>query len=109
MRNNPSNLTWQLDMLNLRRFFDDVVVVGSGQYGANKASEVKPKLMGLCVDRVVWVGDTEVDVAAARELGVRVCVLTCGLRTRDYLLTLFPDYIEANIHSFADEMSKNHD
>jgi phosphoglycolate phosphatase len=109
MRNNPSNLAWQLDTLNLRRFFDDVVVVGNGQNGANKAADVRPKLMGRRIDRVVWVGDTEVDVAAARELGVGVCALTCGLRTRDYLLTLSPDSIEADIHSFAEKMREKHD
>ena len=109
MRNNPRNLTWQLDMLNLRRFFDDVVVVGSGHDGANKASQVKPKMTGLCVDSVVWVGDTEVDVAAARELGVRVCTLTCGLRTEEYLVSVSPDCIEPDLHSFAEKMNRNND
>jgi phosphoglycolate phosphatase-like HAD superfamily hydrolase len=109
LRNNPRNLTWQLDMLNLRRFFDNVVVVGGGHDGATKASGVKAKLMGLCVDRVVWVGDTEVDVAAARKLGVRVCALTCGLRTKEYLVSLSPDYIEAGLHSFAEKINNNND
>jgi phosphoglycolate phosphatase-like HAD superfamily hydrolase len=109
LRNDPKNLTWQLDMLDLRRFFDDVVVVGSGQDGANKASEVKAKLMDQCLDRIVWVGDTEVDVAAARELGVRVSALTCGLRTKEYLVSLSPDYIEADLHSFSEKMNKNND
>jgi phosphoglycolate phosphatase-like HAD superfamily hydrolase len=65
--------------------------------------------MGQCVDRVVWVGDTEVDVAAARELGVRVCALTCGLRTKEYLVNLSPDYIEAGLHSFAERMDNDND
>jgi phosphoglycolate phosphatase len=99
MRKNPMNLTWQLDMLNLSRFFDDVVVVGGD--GATKASEVRAKLRGQHADRVVWVGDTEVDVAAARDLGVRVCALTCGLRTKEYLASLSPDYIETGLHSLA--------
>ncbi len=109
LRNNPENLTWQLDMLNLRRFFDDIVVVGSENDGAYKASRVKAKLMGQSIDNAVWVGDTEVDVTAARELGVKVCVLTCGLRTKEYLTSLSPDYIEADLHSFAEEMNKTND
>jgi len=108
MRNNTSNLIWQLNMLDLRRFFDDVVVVGSGKNGAGKASEVKPKLMGLSLDSIVWVGDTEIDVAAARKLGVRVCVLTCGLRAKKYLASLSPDYIEADLYCFAEKVI-NHD
>lgn len=108
MRNNPSNLAWQLDRLNIYEFFDDFVVVGGGRDSANKASAVRPKLAGLNTDQVIWVGDTEVDVDAARELGIRVCALTCGLRSRDYLLTLSPDYIEADIASFAEETNKKH-
>jgi len=109
MRNNQRNLTWQLDMLNLSRFFDDVVVVGSGHDGADKASEVKARLMDQRADRVVWVGDTEVDVAAARELGVRVCALTCGLRTKEYLVSLSPDYIETGLQSLAKIVNNNND
>lgn len=109
MRNNPRNLAWQLDMLNLRRFFDDVVVVGSEHGGANKAFAVNAKLIGQRVDRVVWVGDTEVDVAAARELGVKVCALTCGLRTKEYLVSLSPDYIETDLQSFAEKVDNNND
>jgi phosphoglycolate phosphatase-like HAD superfamily hydrolase len=107
MRNNPSNLTWQLGTLNIGRFFDDVVRVGSD--GATKASAVKPKLEGLRVDRVIWVGDTEVDIAAAREIGVRVCALTCGLRTEGYLAGLFPDHVEPDLQSFAEKMDKCND
>jgi len=109
MRNNPGNLTWQLDMLNLRRFFDDVVVVHSEHNGASKASEVKSRMMGQCKDSAVWIGDTEADIAAARELGVRVCALTCGLRTKEYLVSLSPDYIEPDLQSFAEKISKNND
>jgi phosphoglycolate phosphatase len=109
MRNNSRNLAWQLDMLNLSRFFDDVVVVGSGHDGANKAPEVKARMMGQRTDRVVWVGDTEVDVAAARQLGVRVCALTCGLRTKEYLVSLSPDYIETDLQSLAEIVNNNND
>ena len=63
----------------------------------------------LLYTSVVWVGDTEVDVAAARELGVRVCTLTCGLRTEEYLVSVSPDCIEPDLHSFAEKMNRNND
>jgi phosphoglycolate phosphatase len=109
MRNRPDNLSWQLDKLELRQFFEDVVVVGSGEDGVSKASEIKPRLTGIDVNGLVWVGDTEADVVAARELGVRMCALTCGLRTREYLMSLLPDYIEADLHSFEETVRKNID
>ena len=107
MRNNTSNLSWQLKVLNLTRFFDEVVVVGSGLHGVSKATKVKEKLIGKCVDEVFWVGDTEVDVAAARELGIRVSALTCGLRTEEFLTSLSPDSIEENLLSFAEGINKD--
>lgn len=109
MRNRPDNLSWQLDKLELLQFFEDVVVVGSQEDRTSKASKIRPRLTGIDVNGVVWVGDTEADVVAARELGVRMCALTCGLRTREYLVSLLPDYIEGDLHSFEEIVRKNID
>lgn len=106
MRKSPLNLTWQLEQLKIDRFFDDVVVVSGGREAENKASEVKPRLRGNPAD-VIWIGDTEIDIVAARKLGMKVCALTCGLRTREFLSTLSPDQIEEDLHSFAKKMKAN--
>jgi phosphoglycolate phosphatase-like HAD superfamily hydrolase len=106
MRNSPLNLTWQLEQLELEHYFDDVVVVNSGRGGENKASEVRPKLR-CNLENVIWIGDTEIDIAAARKLRIKVCALTCGLRTREFLSTLSPDEIEEDLHSFAKKMKGN--
>lgn len=101
MRNNATNLNWQLGELGIARFLDEVVVVGSGQAGTNKSANIKPLLNGSRLEEVIWIGDTEVDIYAARELGVRVCALTCGLRTEEYLASLSPDMLEADLNSFS--------
>lgn len=97
MRNNKSNLYWQLELLELLQLLDQVVAVGTTRKQSNKADAVKPYLKKLSSDSVLWVGDTEVDIKAARLLGVRVCVVGCGLRTPNYLSTLKPNYLVSDL------------
>lgn len=104
MRNNPANLKWQLECLGLNRFFDEVITVGSQNDGNTKSSRLRPFLKDVTIGEVIWIGDTEVDIYAARELGVEVCALTCGLRNEKYLKSLSPDMLEANLKSFADKV-----
>jgi phosphoglycolate phosphatase len=101
MRNNASLLQIQLEKLGLAQFLDHVVVVGSEHAGTNKATEIEPFLRNLDRSTVIWIGDTEVDILAARELGVRICALTCGLRTADQLMSFSPDVLEADLSSFS--------
>jgi len=102
MRNHTANLHWQLGELGIVRLFDRIVVVGSAEAGANKSAEIGPHLERSRLDEVVWVGDTEVDIQAARDLGVKICAVTCGLRTSEYLASLHPDMLKANLTDFAE-------
>lgn len=104
MRNNPANLDWQLRRLDILRLLDKIVVVGSGSGEEGKSSKIRPLLGEVDLDKVIWVGDTEVDVYAARKLGVKVGALTCGLRTQEYLASLAPDMLEADLSSFAEKL-----
>ncbi len=103
MRNNSANVSWQLKKLKIAHFFDALVVVGSD---ARKSAEVKPVLNNVSLEEVIWIGDTEVDINAARELGVKVCALTCGLRTETYLASLSPDVLEKDLSSFVTSLVK---
>jgi phosphoglycolate phosphatase-like HAD superfamily hydrolase len=102
MRNNSANLHWQLEELGIARFLDQIAVAGSSHSGANKSTVIKPFLNNEKLEQVVWVGDTEVDIRAARELGVKACAVTSGLRTEEYLASLFPDILEADLASCAE-------
>jgi phosphoglycolate phosphatase-like HAD superfamily hydrolase len=95
-----------LDRLDILHLLDKLAVVGSDQDGSNKSSAIRPWLHGIDLDKVIWIGDTEVDVYAARDLGVKVCALTCGLRTRGYLASLSPDRLEVDLNSFAEIVLK---
>jgi phosphoglycolate phosphatase-like HAD superfamily hydrolase len=100
MRKNPTNLHWQLGKLGIAHLLDDVIVVGNARNDVSKASQIKLLLRNAPLQEIIWIGDTEVDILAAREAGVRVCALTCGLRTKEYLASLLPDLLENDLNSF---------
>lgn len=97
LRTNRANLDWQLDTLGIARHLDAIVAVAGDHVAADKAAGIAPLLSAGALRDVLWVGDTEADVAAARQLGVRVCAVSCGLRTADYLAGLSPDMLEPDL------------
>lgn len=100
MRNNASNLKEQLSGLAITPLLDDILVVGSDLSGENKSTAVLPFIRQYPLDEILWIGDTEVDVSSAKKLGIKVCALTCGLRSADYLSSLNPDFLMDDLHSF---------
>jgi phosphoglycolate phosphatase len=101
MRNNPDNLCGQLVELGITQYFDEVVVVGRAHACTNKAENIRLLLKDSRLEEIIWVGDTEVDIQAARELGIKVCALSCGLRSAEYLASLSPDMLEKDLNSFV--------
>lgn len=101
MRNHPENLLWQLDQVGIRPCFDAILPVGSAPGSDGKAAKVGAALADSTARSVIWVGDTEVDIKAAKELRIPICALFCGLRTREYLASLEPDFIEPDLRAFA--------
>jgi phosphoglycolate phosphatase-like HAD superfamily hydrolase len=90
MRHNRANLQWQLDTLGLSSYLDAVLMI-AGEGAAEKAAAVRPLLGAATAERAAWIGDTEIDIQAARSLDMRCCAVACGLRTEDYLASLSPD------------------
>jgi len=80
---------WLLTRYDLLRYFDftltrdDVPALKPSPDGLRKAVE----LMGLPVDEVVYVGDSVIDVRAARAAGVRVTSVTTGRYSPERLRT----------------------
>jgi phosphoglycolate phosphatase-like HAD superfamily hydrolase len=101
MRHNRDSLLRQLDALNLRTRFDAVLSVGPTEPDAGKAAAVRPYLDANAPKRALWVGDTEVDVRAARRVGTLACAVTCGLRTEEYLASLSPDMVLRDVNAIS--------
>ncbi|HLM60618.1 MAG TPA: HAD family hydrolase, partial [Pyrinomonadaceae bacterium] len=93
MRKKETALLNQLERLKLHELFDEIIVCRHAEGSEGKASSVKNRISQKETDILLWVGDTEADVKAARILGCRVWALSCGLRNSDFLTALSPDFL----------------
>lgn len=92
LRHNTDGLHKQLSNLGLTPFFASILVCPHNLGASGKAAAVRTALAeDDKPENWLWIGDTEIDIMAARELGCRVCALTSGLRTADYLAQFAPD------------------
>jgi len=98
MRKNETALINQLEKLKLRELFDEIIVCQHDKGSKGKALRVKNKLSERGSNVLLWVGDTEADVKAARILGCRVWALSSGLRNADFLKSLSPDFLSAFLY-----------
>ena len=98
LRHNPEGLHNQLERLGLAPQFEHVVVCAHENGGVGKADEVRRVLTHPDPGPCLWIGDTEIDIAAARSLGCPVWALGCGLRTPEFLSTLQPDYLSSEFN-----------
>lgn len=99
MRNKESNLRWQLGSVGLLPLLDKVVAVGTDGDESCKADAARPYVEQSDRASILWIGDTEADINAARLLGIKVCVVGCGLRTMEYLTSLKPDFLVSDLKS----------
>lgn len=99
LRSNPGGLAAQLAALGLDREADRVLAVphaeGPGPEG--KVRHLRAALPGLAARDAIWIGDSEVDVSAARLLGCAVVAVACGVRDAPFLGRLRPDAIVPNL------------
>lgn len=101
-RQQVMNLQQQLKQLQLIDLLEEVIAV---PIGMKKSEVIAKKNIAKNSQEIIWIGDTEADVQAARELNIKVCALSCGLRDKNFLKKLRPDYLEANLYLFAQNYS----
>jgi phosphoglycolate phosphatase len=89
-RDEPALLA-QLDAFAVRSLFSEIVPTPFAETGEAKARALVARVRPVRWSG--WIGDTEVDVDAARRLDVPSVAVTCGLRTRAYLQSLQPAFI----------------
>lgn len=51
------------------------------------------KRLGVSRDEAICIGDSEMDIRPCKELGVKVVAITTGIRGREFLSQLKPDYL----------------
>lgn len=102
MRNNPVTLHRQLELLGLTPLFDKIISVNiSREAAGDKADAARSFVDEERKDSILWIGDTEIDILAARQLGAKVCVVSCGLRITEYLAGLDPDFLVFDLNAVA--------
>jgi phosphoglycolate phosphatase-like HAD superfamily hydrolase len=90
LRRYPDLLHWQLGRLGLTPYFQRVLAGRSNGKPEAKARLIrKEEFPGL--ERSVFVGDTEVDIASGQALGIRTVAVASGLRTTAHLAAWNPD------------------
>lgn len=91
LRRSPAALRWQLGALGLNGRFRAVATApAQGNASDQKASLVRH---AIGQQHGVMVGDTEVDVLAARALGLAAVAVSSGIREEEYLAQLDPDFL----------------
>jgi len=95
MRRNKAATLQQMERLGIKQYIKRTLVCGNDVAG--KAHAVKQERL----TPVAFVGDSEADVQAARELGCPVYAVTCGIRNRGFLLRLQPDRVFRDLSEVA--------
>jgi phosphoglycolate phosphatase-like HAD superfamily hydrolase len=85
LRSNPQGLENQLEQLDILRCFKDVLIVPhqpKAHIAKAKAVTNNDSIGAI----LVWIGDSGVDMQAARAIGVPAIGVASGIRTPDALL-----------------------
>lgn len=99
LRSNPENLHQQLLNLNIDSWFYRILSHPNIDQSENRW-KIKVELIqksgllhNISPENCLFIGDTETDIMAGKNLGMETAVVTFGIRTRDILLKYKPDLI----------------
>lgn len=104
MRQYSERLQNQLNSLKLTRFIKRIVVSDHCQGGEGKALRVKEVVPDFSAKQSLWIGDSEVDIEAARTLGCSIWAVTCGVRNENFLKSLSPDFLSQSLRDIKVEV-----
>ncbi len=106
LRNHPSHLDEQIRALGLSLYFDRVIA-GRGN-GTPTAKAALLRCSGISwAPGSVLVGDTEVDVASGRALGLDTVALGCGIRSPALLEPWSPDALLGDLRQIPSWLAGN--
>jgi phosphoglycolate phosphatase len=95
LRRNDENLRAQLGWLGLAAYFTEILSGHSETDGYDKKIELIQDKLGS--SKGVIIGDTEADIVTGQTLGMLTIGLTSGIRDRQFLQKLEPDYLLGSI------------
>ena len=104
LRQNREGLERELDRLTIRRYLDRVLTASPLDGPGERTKERLIRESGLPTQGSWLAGDTEIDLRAARFLGVRAAAIACGIRDEDALLAEGPDAVFPTLADFASHL-----
>lgn len=93
-RKEVENVHAQLRQLGIHDLFDGILVIGNAQ--GSKAQLIRDNLPWADADSII-IGDTEDDINAGKELGIKTIAVTSGMRDASFLQNLEPDVVVKDI------------
>jgi predicted dehydrogenase/phosphoglycolate phosphatase-like HAD superfamily hydrolase len=103
LRRRAAGVAWQLDHFGLESAFDRILVREGNRGRVDEKRELVRDTFGSELSsRDVLVGDTELDIAVARALGVRAIAVTSGLREPSALAAAGPEAVLQGLEAVAD-------
>lgn len=109
LRNNKKNLIWEVDKFGLANSFEEILV-GSPLKLKNKVSLINDYIEKSSKNNFIIVGDTEADILAGKELELLTVAATYGIRSKEFLIKLKPDFLLDNfsdLHKVFKEIEVN--
>ncbi len=110
LRRNSNTLHNQLDRLDITRHLDHIL---SGSNDNVTAWQMKADLfqsLGIAMDRDragdYFIGDTEVDILAGKQIGLKTIAVTSGIRSKKILEKYGPDCIFRNFVDFIHSLRR---
>ncbi|MCX7016044.1 MAG: HAD family hydrolase [Candidatus Sumerlaeota bacterium] len=92
LRDHPENLAAQLEWLGIADLFQRIRSGNSFGDWTVKSRLIRD-LDLAAPEKSLMVGDTEIDVLAGRDCGLRTCAVTYGIRTAELLRAAQPDFL----------------
>jgi phosphoglycolate phosphatase-like HAD superfamily hydrolase len=117
-RQHPRRTTGQLDTFGIRKYFSRVIVCPGSQYVEEKYRKILPYLVrtgrisgnGRQADngkwRLVFVGDSEREIALARRFNAAAIAVTSGVRSPAYLTAEGPDLLLPAVTSLPQALDR---
>jgi phosphoglycolate phosphatase len=97
LRQSAAGVDSQLRRLGLVTLFPRRAVAPPWEKARGKAEAVRALLEEHEIRTAVWIGDTEADLCAARLIGCPAWMVTCGIRSSEFLRSLRPDRLAASL------------
>lgn len=109
LRNNRENLFWELSSFGLTKYFKEILVDSPVKL-KNKTTLVRGYIERYSKgDNFIIVGDTEADISAGKELGMLTVAVNYGIRSKEFLTKLKPDFCLDNLFEILKLLEKTGD